>query len=132
MAGILTRKKQDDAGPGKRSPFPFYYGWVIVAVCFLAEATAFGAGSASLAVFLQPMSADLGWSRTTLTFALTAQQLGNMIVAPESGRLIDRRGPRPVMMFGAIVAGLGFIAISQVQAPWQFYILYGVAGAMGL
>jgi sugar phosphate permease len=123
-------KKEGEAATPRRPRF--FYGWVIVAVCFLAEATAFGAGSASLAVFLQPMSSDLGWTRTTLTFALTVQQLGNIVVAPIAGRLIDRRGPRLIMIFGAIVAGLGFMAISLIQAPWQFYILYGVAGAMGL
>src|SRR5687768_16996918 len=100
MAGILTRKHDDKPKPGKLTRRPFFYGWVIVAVCFLAEATAFGAGSASLAVFLQPMSADLGWSRTTLTFALTVQQLGNILVAPKTGGVIYGRGPRPVMMFG--------------------------------
>jgi sugar phosphate permease len=110
----------------------FFYGWVIVAVSFLAEATAFGAGSASLAVFLQPMSADLGWSRTTLTFALTVQQFGNILVAPITGRMVDRHGPRHVMVIGAITAGIGFMLMSLVQAPWQFYILYGIAGSMGL
>ena len=109
-----------------------YYGWVIVAVCFVAEATAFGAGSASLAVFLQPMSDSLGWTRTTLTFALTVQQLGNILVAPVAGSIIDRRGPRLVMTVGAICAGAGFVLISQIQEPWQFYLLYGIAGAMGL
>ncbi len=110
----------------------FFYGWVIVGVCFIAEATAFGAGSASFAVFLQPMSEDLGWSRTTLTFALTVQQLGNIVVAPVAGSMIDRRGPRIVMVVGAICAGAGFAAISQVQEPWQFFLLYGLAGALGL
>ncbi len=115
----------------KRQP-RFFYGWVIVGVCFVAEATAFGAGSASLAVFLQPMSEDLGWSRTTLTFALTVQQLGNIIVAPVAGSVLDRRGPRIVMVIGALCAGAGFALISQVQEPWQFYLLYGLAGALGL
>ena len=110
----------------------FFYGWVIVGVCFVAEATAFGAGSASLAVFLQPMSEDLGWSRTTLTFALTVQQLGNILVAPVAGNILDRRGPRIVMVVGAICAGAGFALISEVQEPWQFFLLYGLAGALGL
>jgi sugar phosphate permease len=110
----------------------FFYGWVIVGVCFVAEATAFGAGSASLAVFLQPMSEDLGWSRTTLTFALTVQQLGNIVVAPVAGNMLDRRGPRIVMVVGAICAGAGFALISEVQEPWQFFLLYGLAGALGL
>src|SRR5436305_1077485 len=119
-------------GAGAKGRPRFYYGWVIVAVSFVAEMTAFGAGSASLAVFLRPMSTDLGWSRTTLTFALTVQSLGNIVVSPIAGRLIDRRGARLVMVAGAITAGIGFVLISQVHAPWQFYLCYGMAGALGL
>jgi len=127
-----TEHQPPEREVGKSRRPRLFYGWVIVAVCFIAEMTAFGAGSASLAVFLRPMSSDLGWSRTTITFALTVQSLGNIIVSPFSGRLIDRRGAKIVMVAGAITAGLGFVLISQAREPWQFYLFYGMAGTLGL
>lgn len=111
---------------------PFFYGWVIVGAVFVAEFAAGGVGSLVLPLFFKAMSSEMGWSLTLLTGITTAQTLANAAVGPGLGPMLDRFGARPVMVFGAIVAGLGFLALTRVQAIWQFWVLYAAVGALGL
>ena len=50
------------------------------------------------------------------------------------GRVQDRSGPRPVVFWGGIVLGIGFIlaAFSSPAAPWMLWITYGVVGGIGM
>ena len=110
----------------------FFYGWIIVLISAIADATAFGAGNASFAVFLQPMSAALGWSRTTLTAAVTIQSFGNLVSTPIVGIILDRYGARLIMVFGTVIAGISYMLMGRVNEPWQFYLLFTMAMAFGL
>ena len=111
---------------------PFFYGWIIVAVVFLADFTAGGVGHFNVPLFFKPMSDSLGWSLTQLTIALSAQAIAMMVVSPFIGPLLDRFGARPVMGGGAIVAGIGLILLMGIQEVWQFWVLYAIVGALGL
>ena len=127
----LRHASSPGAGLG-RWRFPFYYGWVIVAVVFLAEFTVAGMGGITISLFFKPMSDDLGWSLTLLTGAVAAQSIAGMAVAPLMGPLLDRFGARPLMLFGAVSAGIGLLLLSGIQEVWQFWLLYAVVGALGL
>lgn len=124
------------APAGARPPAPrrprFFYGWVIVAVTFLGEATASGAGGVAFSIFLRPMTEALGWSRTTYTAAATFQAAVNLVVTPVAGPLIDRYGARGIMVFGSLVAGSCYLLMTGVSEPWHFYVLYALGAAMGL
>lgn len=124
----------ESPGPNPNPPLRsrFYYGWVIVAVAFLGETVASGAGSVAFGVFMRPMTEALGWSRTAYTGAVTFQSLANLVVQPIVGPLIDRHGARGIMVAGALMAGLCFGLMSGVTEPWQFYLLYALGAAMGL
>lgn len=119
------------AGAPERRP-RFYYGWVIVAVTFLGEATASGAGGVAFSIFLKPMTEALGWSRTTYTAGVTFQSAVNLLVTPIAGPIIDRYGARGIMVFGALVAGVCFALMTFITEPWQFYVLYALGAALGL
>ena len=109
-----------------------YHGWLIVACSFITNAVVFGAGTASFSVFMTPMTQALGWSRATFTGAVTLQSLLNLIVAPISGMIVDRFGPRLVMVFGACVATVCYMILGHITEPWQFYIVYAGAVSLGL
>ncbi|MSQ10476.1 MAG: MFS transporter [Dehalococcoidia bacterium] len=121
----------NEAGAPERRP-RFFYGWVIVAVTFLGEATASGAGGVSFSIFLKPMIEALGWSRTTYTAGVTFQSAVNLLVTPIAGPIIDRYGARGIMVFGSLVAGLCFALMTFITEPWQFYVLYALGAALGL
>ena len=110
----------------------FFYGWVIVAVVFLAEFMASGMGTLTIGLFFAPLSEDMGWSLTQLTSAVTAQSIASLMIAPLVGPAIDRFGARAVMLFGAVSAGIGLILLGHIEALWQFLVLYALVGALGL
>ena len=109
-----------------------YYGWVIVAVVFLAEFTTAGMGGSTIALFFVPMGNDLGWPLTMMVGAVTAQSIAAMVTAPLVGPLLDKFGARPVMLIGAITGGIGLMAMTGINSIWQFWFLYAFVGALGL
>lgn len=111
---------------------PFYYGWAIVATVFIAQFMASGMGGVTIGLFFKPISDDLGWSLTMMTGAVTAASIANMMIAPVIGPMLDRAGPRPVMVAGALFAGAGLLALTSVREIWQFWVLYALTGSLGL
>ena len=102
-----------------------HYGWMIVALGGLMGCVAIGT-LFSLAVFLQPMSAATGWSRTGISTAMTLDFLTMGVAAFGWGALLDRFGPRPVVLSGAILLGLGLFLASRATSLLEFQIVYGV------
>lgn len=102
------------------------YGWVVVAVGMLMTSIGMGA-MISLAVFLQPMAIDTGWSRGGISSAATLNFLCMGAAAFAWGMLSDRFGTRIVVLLGSALLGLGLIAASRAQTLIEFQILFGVA-----
>ncbi|MCL5025260.1 MAG: MFS transporter [Chloroflexi bacterium] len=63
-------------------------------------------------------------------FSLSRLQGG--LIAPFSGILIDRWGPRRLMMAGIALMGIGFILLSRVHSLLMFYVIYTLFVAVGL
>jgi MFS family permease len=101
------------------------YGWVIVAVGIVVTCVGFGA-MASLTVFLQPMAATMGWSRTGISTAALVNWLCMGLGAFVWGALSDRFGTRLVVLAGGVLLGLGLVAASRVSTLGQFQIVFGV------
>jgi MFS family permease len=101
------------------------YRWVIVAVGALMTCVAIGS-MFSLAIYLQPMSADTGWSRTGISSAMTLDFLVMGAAGFGWGTLSDRFGPRPVVLAGAVLLGLGLVLASGTTSLPAFQLTYGV------
>jgi MFS family permease len=80
------------------------YGWVIVGVGIVVTCVGMGAMT-SLAVFLQPMSQAMGWSRTGIATAALLNFLSMAAGAFAWGALSDRFGTRLVILGGARCSG---------------------------
>ncbi len=102
-----------------------FYGWVIVGVGIIVTCISMGS-MMSLGVYLQPISQDMGWTRTGISFtavlAFLAMGLGSFLW----GALSDRFGTRVVVLAGGIILGIGLISASQAATLWQFQVLFGV------
>ena len=98
-----------------------FYGWVIVGAGALMGCVAAGA-LFSLAVFLQPMADATGWSRTGISTAMTLDFLIMGVAAFGWGALSDRFGPRPVLLSGAVLLGLGLVLASRATSLLEFQL----------
>ena len=110
-----------------------YYGWrVVLAACFGVMA---GFGSLfvyTFTVFVKPLSQQFGWSREAVSggFAIGAMTVG--LVSPLLGRLIDRLGPRRIILPCMTVFGCGIVSLSLLRSGiWQFYATCFVLGLVG-
>ena len=65
-----------------------------------------------------------------MSIGLALRPLGGAVMGPIFGPLIDRFGARWLMLVSALIGGVATIAVSQVTHIWQFYIVYGIAGAL--
>ena len=111
----------------------FFYGWVIVFVA--AVKGAFNVGSAVFAtsVFLVPMQDDLGWSRTLIFGALSVRTLAGGMLSPIVGPWGDHPwAPRVALPIGSVLFGLSFMLVKWADTPLEYYLTYGVLGALGL
>src|SRR5262245_7266746 len=102
-----------------------HYGWVVVAAGAVMRCVAVGT-TFSLAVFLQPMAVETGWSRTGISGAMTIVFVMMGIGGFGWGALTDRFGPRIVVLSGALLLGLGLALASRAGSLLEFEVIYGV------
>jgi MFS family permease len=101
------------------------YAWVMVALGALLTCVAVGA-MFSLAVFLDPMTRDTGWSRAGVSSAMTLNFLAMGIAGFGWGALSDRIGPRKVVLAGSVLLGLGLALASRATSQTEFLLTYGL------
>jgi len=109
---------------------PFYYGWLVLAISSVATFAASGLTQVVLGGVQVYITDESGWDDGSLAFAATLGTWLSGAIAPVIGRLADRFGPRWLMPFGLIVAGIAFFVIAGSDSVWQFYAGYVVGRAV--
>lgn len=109
----------------------FYYGWVIVGLCFLNLTAAFGIWY-SFSVFFLALMKDFGWSRASAASIFSVFIICSALTGPVAGRLLDRFGPRLVIPMGAALLSLSLVLVSFTQSLWFFRLSYGVLAGVGV
>src|SRR2546422_10123178 len=102
-----------------------FYGWVIVGAGIVVTCIGVGA-MLSLAIFLQPVSEAMGWSRSGISTAALLNWLCMGIGSFLWGALSDRFGTRAVVLSGGLLLGAGAVMASRATSLGQFQILFGV------
>lgn len=82
-------------------------------------------------ILFKPILLELGSDRSTLALAATAGLVVNALGQPVFGALIDRLGPRRVMLPCMALMALGTGLVSLAGSPGQLILLYGVVAAAG-
>ncbi len=106
-------------------------GYSIVAASFLIQGTAIG-GMFAYGVLFSELVATFGWSRATISGAISVATLTMGIAGVLAGRLNDRFGPRGVLTVSAVFYGAGYTLMSTLSTPWQLYLVWGVLVGLGL
>ncbi len=98
-----------------------FYGWWIVGASTILNFVAGGTFVYSFTVFFNPIRNTFGWSAAVTSIAFTLQRFESGLLEAVAGFLVDRVGPRKLMLFGWGMVGLGFLFMSQVDSLWSFY-----------
>ncbi len=108
----------------------YFYGYNIVAAGFVIQAVCVGA-MFTYGVFFKELEAAFGWSRAVLSGASSLAFLTMGTMGMVAGMLNDRIGPRVILTVSGLVMGIGYMLMSQLSAPWQLYVLYGLFVGIG-
>jgi MFS family permease len=85
----------------------------------------------SYTVFLIAFIDAFGWSRAEASLPYSISQVIIGATSPFVGMLVDRLGPRRMVVIGGSLLAVGLLASSQVHALWQVIALYGVVMTLG-
>jgi len=104
--------------------------WLVVLACFIGVSISIAPAYLTvLGLFLKPMAAETGFSRTTLSLAPSLMAFVAAICSPFVGQMIDRWGARRVAAIGVVLLPLGLLAHAMLgtSLPW-FMVLAVLMG----
>src|SRR5215208_514786 len=101
-----------------------FYGWHMVGASAAVRLLGAGLHGYGFTVFFLPLSQELNLSRTATSFAFSLARAEGAIEGPVVGHLLDRYGPRPVMLTAVLLMGFGYLLFSQVHSYTTFLIVY--------
>ncbi len=106
---------------------PFFYGWVVLAAVCCAGFARQGPAVATLSIFIEPMTGEFGWSRTSLSAAVSLGGVLAAIASPLLGPILDRRGARVMLCVAVLVTGVCTLLLSLTQSLIVFILLFCIA-----
>ena len=126
----VSDQTKDSASVRAAAP-RIYYGWLIVIGAVVGQYAASAGRGQVNGVFLDPMITDLHWTRSEFTLASSAAFVIGGFAGLVIGPMVDRYGPRPLMLIGAVGYGGALLLTSQIETLWQFVALQILAGGIG-
>jgi MFS family permease len=97
----------------------------IAVTSFVALFAIVGLALYGLPLYYDFMVTEFGWSRTQVT---SGNALSKLVVGPlfgfAAGWIVDRFGPRRLMIAGIVMAGGALIGLAHMTALWMFYLFY--------
>lgn len=108
-----------------------YYGWIIIIVAFFSMAFWMGIRS-SFSVFYAYLVDEMGWGRAQAALAQSLGFVMYMVSVPFIGGLIDRFGPKKVIIPGVLLTSLGLMFCAAIRGLFSLYFFYGVLVGLGI
>ena len=98
-----------------------FYGWWMVIICYPLCIMPIAFVSFGFGFLINPLSDEFGWTVTQIAIISSFIRLEGGFLDPIGGFIIDRWGPKKIIIGGQFLIGLGLILTSQVTELWQFY-----------
>lgn len=108
-----------------------YYGWWIVLAATIGLAVSPAPiAFYSIGVLMQPLSEAYGWSRSEISLAATLLTIAIVLTTPVIGILVDRAGPKKVLIPSILGFALCLFSLSFAATLAAFHILYFFMGVI--
>ena len=111
-------------GDAARHPF-FRWGQLLMGIVCMAMIANLQYG---WTLFVNPIADKHGWSRAAIQIAFTIFVLTETWLVPIEGYLVDRFGPRPVVLVGGLLCGAGWVLNSYADSLAMLYLAAAVGG----
>ncbi|MBF0372058.1 MAG: MFS transporter [Alphaproteobacteria bacterium] len=104
--------------------------WLLVGVAFAALSLS-GSARSALGLVMPVWEAEFGISRSLVSFGGAVTLLVMAVVAPFAGAMVDRMGPRPLLMGGLALVASGMALTAAAPSPWVLLLGFSLVGAVG-
>jgi MFS family permease len=121
---MTEQEESNQAGDTGEQPRGIYRGWGIVAASGIFHGLFGGLYHTGISVYFLPLLRDFQISRTTLSLAFSLRTLEGGIEGPLAGYMVDRFGPRSVIVFGVVAGGVGFLLLSATRSYPIFLLVF--------
>jgi MFS family permease len=115
---------------GRRPGERLHYAWVVAGVTFGVLLVSAGI-RATPGVLMVPLEREFGWSRATISLAISVNLVLYGLIGPFAAALMERLGLKRTVLLSltALAAGVG--ATTLMTRPWQLVLLWGVVVGTG-
>ena len=101
-----------------------YYGWWLVGLAAVVMSLAIVPFFYGMPIWFVALEHEFKWSRFKLTSAMSLTRIEGSIMGPISGYLLDKVGPRIMVLIGLLIMGSGFVLFSMVRELWHYYAAF--------
>jgi len=101
------------------------YRWFLVGALTIIMMGFYGA-YLSFGVLLKPVLGEFGWTRTTISGAMSTAAGISGLLGILSGRLTDKYGATLLIYAGAFLGVLGYLLLIWMHSVWQLYVYFGI------
>jgi sugar phosphate permease len=103
-----------------------FYGWWIVSSAAGIQMLSSMLWMQSFGAYVVLLQEDFGWSKAVIAGAFALTRVESGILGPLQGWLVDRYGPRIILMIGLAMFGVGFMMFSQITSLLGFYLTFAL------
>ena len=101
-----------------------FYGWWIVLACAGVQWLAALTWMHSYGGYTLHLQEEFGWSMSILSLAFALTRLESGLLGPLQGWLVDKYGPRLILVIGTLIFGCGFFVFSQVNSITTYFVAF--------
>lgn len=114
----------------KRTGNRFHYAWVVAGVTFLTLLITAGIRSTP-GILIVPLEHEFGWSRATISIAVSVNLLLYGLMGPFAAAFFDRFGIRRTMATALLLLAVGVSLTTLMTQPWHMVLIWGVVVGCG-
>lgn len=108
----------------------FYGWWVLLAATLGLVVSPAPIAFYSIGVLMQPLSELYGWSTSDISLGATFLTIAIVLTTPAIGILVDKIGPKKVLIPSLLGFSLSLFAMSSVASLTAFHVMYFVMGVV--